>query len=294
MKKYLFIALHTTFVTSIVCLVLFFLGSCQKQPPYQADLFYITSTNVIASQDDDGNEVYNATLTQAEKELLQQEIDFITDYLGDSLNVFAPYYHQFTMNAILLPADSFQKAFDVARTDITQQFKSYLRHKNRNRPFFLVGFSQGAMMIPHLLREMRDKDYKRCLGAYMMGYQLTADDLCDSHIEPATGALEGKVISFNSVTTPDRQWSFVSGGAATCINPLNWTTDATPAVLYYQQDTITIVQDTVAHLLLCDVDPERYSIPSTERWWHAGCLHHWDLLFYHHAIHTNMMNRLRH
>ncbi|MCQ2310158.1 MAG: DUF3089 domain-containing protein [Paludibacteraceae bacterium] len=258
---------------------------------HEADLFYILSTEIISSQDDEGQEVYNAVLTQAERELLDQEASFIASQLGDSMNVYIPYYHQFTMNSILLPQDSFQLAYNHAQQEIEDAFAYYIQHLNRQRPFVLVGFSQGAMYIPTLLRKMDGNAYQRCKGAYMMGYRLTAEDLQDSRLQPATGALNGKVISFNSVTTPDKQWPFISGDAATCINPLNWTTDATPAVLYYQQDTIIIVQDTTSHLLLCDVDPERYYLPGTEPWYQHGCLHHWDILFYNKHLHRNIIQR---
>ncbi|MBQ0089432.1 MAG: membrane lipoprotein lipid attachment site-containing protein, partial [Prevotellaceae bacterium] len=41
------------------------LTGCSKQAEWPVDVFYIVSTNVISSQDEEGNEVYNATLTQA-------------------------------------------------------------------------------------------------------------------------------------------------------------------------------------------------------------------------------------
>lgn len=265
-------------------------GKCTM---HDADLFYIVSTEVIASTDDAGQEVYNAVLTQAEKEMLQQEMDFIAAQLGDSLNMYAPYYHQFTMNAILLPRDSFQMAFDKAQEEVKQAFEYYIHHYNTDRPFVIVGFSQGAMMIPALLTAMSDETYNRCKGAYMMGYRLTCEDLQNPRLTPARGEKDGKVISFNSVSSADKQWPFISGDAATCINPLNWTTDATPATLFYQQDTITIVQDTVSHLLLCNVDSERYYLPGTEPWYEHGCLHHWDILFYNDALHKNILKRVR-
>jgi len=257
------------------------------------DIYYICSTDVISSQDEKGNEVYNAVLTQAEKELLDQEIDYMHAQWGDSMNWVAPYYHQFTMNAISLREDSFQMAFHTALKDIQTQFTNYLRHQNKRRPYFLVGFSQGAMFIPYLLDHMLDKDYNRCLGAYMMGYRLTKEDLQLSHIEPAISATEGKLISYNTVCSASQQWTFVSEGAATCINPINWRTDATPATLYWEGDTITIHADTTAHLLIADADSTRYYLPQLGAWMQPGCLHHWDLLWYSNAIKANMRTRAK-
>lgn len=294
MKQTTFIGTTFLKIPVIVLSLALCLASCRSSAPAETDntdLFYILSTNVTSSFDSNGKEVYNAVLTQDEKERMQQEIDFIKQQLGDSLNLFAPFYRQFTMNAILLPNDSFAQAFDFAKRDIQRQFKHYLRHTNTDRPFFLAGFSQGAMFIPYLLREMSERDYQRCLGAYMMGYQLTRQDLLHHRIAVAHSELDGKVISFNSVTSPDQQWDFVSGNAAACINPLNWTTDGTPAVLFFNDDTIHIVQDTCSHLLICDVNPEQYTLPGAEKWWKHGCLHHWDILFYNQALHTNMLRR---
>jgi len=269
------------------------LTSCQDKSTWPVDIYYICSTDVIGSYNDNGKEVYNATLTQAEKELLDQEIDYMHAQWGDSMNWYAPYYHQFTMNAIALPQDSFEVAFLTALDDIQEQFTHYLRHQNKRRPFFLVGFSQGAMFIPYLLDQMRDKDYHRCLGAYMMGYRLSAMDLQMRHIEPATSATEGKLISYNTVCSVEQQWPFVSEGACTCINPLNWQTDATPATLYWQTDTIQIHADTIHHLLIANADSIHYYIPQLGAWMQPGCLHHWDLLWYSESIKKNMRLRAK-
>jgi len=273
--------------------ILLGLVGCTSVTPYPVDIFYICSTDVISSQDENGNEVYNTVLTQAEKELLDQEIDYMREQWGDSMNWVAPYYHQFTMNAITLSEDSFQMAFQTALEDIQTQFSNYLRHQNRRRPFFLVGFSQGAMFIPYLLDQMRNKDYNRCLGAYMMGYRLAKEDLQLRHIEPAISATEGKLISYNTVCSVEQQWPFVSEGAVTCINPINWRTDATPATLYWRGDTITIHADTMAHILLCNADSMKYYIPELGAWMQPGCLHHWDLLWYSESIKANMRTRAK-
>jgi len=267
--------------------------SCHNKSPWPVDVYYICSTDVISSRNEEGKEVYNAILTQAEKEMLDQELDYMRMQLGDSINWVAPYYHQFTMNAIALPDDSFEVAFQTALDDLEEQFTHYLRHQNKRRPFFLVGFSQGAMMIPFLLHQMRDKDYHRCLGAYMMGYRLSVLHLFLDHIEPATGATEGKLISYNTVCSVEQQWPFVSEGAYTCINPLNWHTDATPATLYWKGDTISIHVDTISHLLIADADSTKYYIPQLGAWMKPGCLHHWDLLWYTNAIKDNMRLRAK-
>lgn len=243
--------------------------------------------------DEQGHEVYNAVLTDEEKDAMNHEMEFAQRSFGDSLNFFSPYYHQFTMNAILLPEDSFAVTFRRSQDDINAAFDYYIRHLNPSRPFVLAGFSQGAMVIPELLRRMDEKTYARCKGAYMLGYQLTESAMQDPHIVPATGATEGKVISFNTATRPEARWDFICGDAAACINPVNWCTDTTEAVLYYQRDTLHIHVDREHHVLICDADETRYSQPEMVAWHPIGCLHLWDLLFYTHAVHANIMERLR-
>lgn len=251
------------------------------------DLFYITSTEVVSSYNAAGQQVYNACLTPDECAAMKAEMDFAQRNWGDSARFYAPYYHQFTMSALCATPDTFQMAFDRAEREVVKAFRHYLRHDNHGRPFFLMGFSQGAMFIPKLLEGMSEAVYRRCLGAYMLGYRLSASDLQRRHVEPATSATEGKVVSFNTVTSVDKQWHLISGDAATCINPVNWTTDGTPAVLVFDGDTLTIRQDTVAQVLLCDADTNKYVFYP----FRPGCLHHWDLLFYTHAIRDNI--RLR-
>lgn len=275
--------------------ILFFLVlvACQRQAEWPVDVYYICSTNVLSSQNDQGEEVYNATLTQTQKESLDREINFMHQQLGDSMNWYAPYYHQFTMNALLLSQEEFEVAFNRALEEVQQQFTYYLRHQNHHRPFFIVGFSQGAMMIPYLLDNMRDKDYERCLGVYMMGYRLSASQCLLNHIEPATGATDGKLISYNTVCSVQQQWNVVSEGACTCINPLNWCTDSTPATTIWASDTLTMVVDSTSHVLVCTADSNLYYMPELGKWIPKGCLHHWDILWYNTAIRSNMHERAK-
>lgn len=252
-------------------------------------LFYAISTNVISETDSLGNEVYNAALTPAECEVLQREADYVQQQMGDSIVVVAPYYHQFTMNAISLSKDSFEVAYNIAKEDLLRQFDAFLETLAPDEEFYIAGFSQGAMMMRDILKHMPHEAYKRCKRAYMMGYRLSRKDILSPRIRPARSATRGKVVSFNTVTRVDKQWAFVSGGAATCINPVNWMTDTMPAELVYQSDTITITLDCVAHVLVADVEAERYYNEAFRPWYNPGCLHTQDLLFYLPYIRRNIL-----
>lgn len=294
----------------IICILLvaavFLLGYYQGKPSFPpedlhqpaavndhwADLFYVPSTNVLAEYDRHGKEVYNARLTEEEKQTLGKEIAYIEKKYSDSLNVFAPYYHQFTMNAILLSRDSFEQAYDIAKADAKKAFDYYLSHHNNGRKFILAGFSQGAMIARDLLKTMDDEPMSRCVGVYMMGFELTKDDLYHPHIKAAANDTDGLVISFNSVIRPGNRWKFLSGHAATCINPLNWSKDTTAAQLCYHGDTAWVRVDKEYRILTVTGLPEdKYTQPEAERWYGAGCLHRWDLLFYTDALHRNMLKR---
>lgn len=57
---------------------------------------------------------------------MQREVAYVQKQMGDSIVVTAPLYHQFTMNATLLPRDSFEMAYKVAAEDVLHQFDAYI------------------------------------------------------------------------------------------------------------------------------------------------------------------------
>lgn len=194
------------------------------------DVFYIVSTNIGHSENADGTSAYNAVLTDAEVAALRREAEYIKQNFADSFNLFAPIYHQCTMEAYLHENnDSVLMFRKRSESECCKAFDYYMEHFNNGRPFIVAGFSQGAMNVVALLKHMTDEQYRRCKAAYVMGYRLSSEDLRHHHIEAATGETEGKVVSFNTVASSDGIWSLVANEAATCINPLNWTTDTTPA-----------------------------------------------------------------
>lgn len=255
------------------------------------DVFYIVSTNVINSFDENGNKVYNAVLNADERLAFDAEYRYADRMFGDSLNFFAPYYHQFTMESVRLPEESFSRIFKDVTDEMCGAFDYYMKNLNGGRHFFLAGFSQGAMLIPELLRHMSDEQYALMDGAYMLGYRLTEDDLKHPHINEASGETGiGETVSFNSVMTADAIWPFVSDGAATCINPLNWCTDSTPAELDYHGDKAEVSVDTLRNVLVVSgLDPEKYHFAAGDGYYEPGNLHHWDLLFYSKDIRRNAM-----
>lgn len=258
-----------------------------------ADVFYVVSTNVLDAVDEDGTRHYTALLTDEDKRNMGAEFAYMDRVFGDSLNFFAPYYHQYTLAAIDMPSEQIETVYESVRADVFGAFEYYITRLNPDRPFILAGFSQGAMLVRDLLKHMTDDQYSRLAGAYMLGYALSEEDLRHPHIDPADDADGwGEVVSFNSVMSVDAAWDFVSGGAASCINPLNWTTDSTPAELCFKGDTATVHIDPAKNLLIVEgLDVDKYDFPPLSKYCVRGNLHHWDILFYSDALAKNARHR---
>lgn len=264
------------------------------------DLFYIVSTEVLTSADSLGNTLFRAQLTEEDRKAIGGEFQFVQKhYSQGDFNFFAPYYHQFNFAAICLPASEFADVYAGVAAEVCEAFDYYMSHLNQGRRFALVGFSQGAMLIIDLLNHMTSAQYSQMVAAYMLGYRLSADDLTAPQIIPAEDeTTPGVTISFNSVQRLEAAWPLVSKDAVTAINPVNWKTDATPAVLDFIGDSLTVTMDEASHLLVVNVpDPENYHTWMQSNPAYAmvkvddDCLHRWDLLFYADKIHENILVR---
>lgn len=268
--------------------VMFLFVSCGRTP----DLFYIVSTNVMSACDVDGHEVFNSRLIPEDMKYMDMENAYVKEHYAGKMRFFAPYYEQFTMNAIKAPKETYDSAYHHGKRDLYNRFEEYMRKENKGRPFFLMGFSQGAIIALDLLKEMPAEYYARCKGVYVMGYRVSTEELLSERVKPATDELSGNVVSFNSVMGNDASWKFVSDGAAACINPLNWRTDDVPATLRFDGDTATVQVDVNSHqLIVKGLSKEKYTFAPLKDFCKSGCLHHWDLLFYADAIRENMKKR---
>lgn len=264
------------------------------------DLFYIVSTNVLSAEDENGDTAYQTRLNENDRKAYDAEFRYVEKHFCQSdFNYFAPYYHQFTFEAISLEPEKYQKVYSAVSHEVCDAFDYYMEHKNNGRRFALVGFSQGAMLVLDLLKHMTDEQYERMVAAYALGYRITEEDCQNKHIRPAYGETEtGVTISFNSALSTDGVWPLVAEGAVTCINPVNWKTDSTPANFTYEGEEHSVSIDKGTNMLIVKTNrPEHY-----RKWTnnpafqsakvHLDCLHHWDLLFYSDFIHDNIMKRL--
>lgn len=257
----------------------------------KVDVFYVASTDVVSSRLPDGGPSTFAMLTYCECQVLLAEIDWIRRHVfTGEFNFFAPLYHQVTFESLGNPRGGRNADWDEAAVEVCEAFDHYMAHSNGGRRFILAGFSQGASVLRMILKHMTDEQYSRCIAAYSMGFQVTADDLRSPHIRPAKGADDqGVIISYNSSTGPEGAWSLVSGDAACAINPVNWRTDATDAHFEFDGDMVTVRLDPDRHLLYVDgYEPPRNAFTD---YFPPGNLHSADLRLYAPFIRQNAIRR---
>lgn len=265
------------------------------------DVIYFVSTEVLSAKDSQGNVAWQSQLIPSDLQAMKGEMAWVEkNMFYDDFNYTAPLYHQYTFDAIWqLTPEKFDVVYYKVAREACESFDYYMECKNNGRPFILAGFSQGAMLTVDVLKHMTDRQFSQMIACYTLGYRLSAKDLQHPHIKAATGETDkGVVVSFNSTQTREAIWSFVSEGAATCINPVNWKTDATPATFTFDGTTNEVHVDQQTNVLLVKTDSADYF----HRYYDAATffldagvsrdnLHHWDLLFYSHMIHDNALKR---
>lgn len=241
------------------------------------DVFYIISTETGEYATSDGQICHYAdTYVDSLRQPMLSEMTGVDELLCGNLNFFSPYYRQCTLESFT--SDSLAQArFALSMKDVGNAFDYYIKNKNNGRPFILMGFSQGAMAVIELLKQMSDEVYSRMVAAYVFGWRITDSDLAQtSHIRPALDSADlGVTICYNSVRSVDCEIPLISGGNRIAINPANWRTDATPATITtpLSPDTLTIALDTISKLLVVDgYSREDYILPLIGREGNYHCL----------------------
>ncbi len=233
-----------------------------------ADVLWFSGTVVNEEFDEKDEELYIITLTDEQKPLLKRDALFARKTLfPDSVNMFSPFYHQFTMNSITLGEERFDSLLNVVEDEAYAIFHNYMKNVNNGRPFVLAGMSQGAMMVRGILERMTDEEYSEMVCAYMIGYGLSDKDLQCKHIKPAQSAGDkGVTVSFNSVASHEGIWSLVHNNAAVCMNPVTWTNDTTCGILFSKNDTLTVQRDTTYNVLILKGESSPALMPLKTPW----------------------------
>lgn len=212
------------------------------------DVFYIVSTECADYHVNGQTYHYADTRNDSLRAQLFGEMLGVDRLLAGALNYYSPYYRQVTMETFT--SDSLVDArMPLAYSDVRKAFAYYLAHFNQGRPFILAGFSQGAMAVVDLLKEMDDVTCSRLVAAYVIGYKVMDSS---AHIRPAKDSADiGVTVCYNSVRDNSCALPLLSKGNLMAINPVNWRIDATPASLIDPRygDTLTVTLDTTSLLL---------------------------------------------
>ncbi|MBD5356829.1 MAG: DUF3089 domain-containing protein [Bacteroides sp.] len=219
-----------------------------------ADVFYIPSTWEYDWYTSDGRISHHADPSRADHRAdMGIEIGEVADYMADGNNFYSPYYRHITLDSwATLNEDTINRRYyDVAFVDVKNAFDRFIKQYNGERPFILTGFSQGGKSVVELLKVMDEETRERMIAAYVMGYKVTPEDVATHpYIQAAQDSLDtGVVICYNSVSDVKYLKPVVSAPNVMCINPVNWHTDNTPAIL---NDTITVTVDMEAKVLVVD------------------------------------------
>ena len=251
------------------------------------DIFYISSTETFDTKV--GRKLFHfaQAADSAACPGMRAEMAGVDRILGGNLNFYSPFYRQMSMETYL-DTDLITHRFPTAMDDVRAAFKYYVDELSDGRPFVLAGFSQGGEILVELLKELPDSLQSRLVAAYVLGWKITPEDMAaGSAIRPAQGADDiGVTICYNSVADPAAASDLVSGGNTVAINPVNWCTDATPAVLF---DSLTVTLDPATKLLV--VDGYEGTGYAWKPYFKDGCYHTFEIRWYGDCLRENIATR---
>lgn len=151
--------------------------------------------------------------------------------------VYAPRYRQANGRAFVHPDGDGDRAIGVAYADVSAAFDEFLA-RTGERPFILVGHSQGAILGARLLRERIAGGplQRRLVAAYLPGAPLRAEAL-GAGVGPCEHATQtGCVISWHArgPRYAPNELEFDADDPDTmkgrlCVNPITWSTDGAHA-----------------------------------------------------------------
>lgn len=166
-----------------------------------------------------------------------------------------------------------------------------MNNDNNGRPFIIAGFSQGGKSVVELLKVLTPDQRDRLVAAYILGYKVTPDDVKTAPwIKAAQGADDtGVTICYNSVSDVKYIKPIVSAPTVMCINPVNWRTDAIPAVL---NDTITVTLSPEYKVLVVDGYDDS-TLPNILDILNTGDYHGAEPWLYSECLRDNMHKRIQ-
>ena len=280
----------------------------------KVDIFYLYPTAWTSTDPDNPHvcAIDEATmLTQAPEAFARQATAFQT--VG---NIYAPFYRQDNGSSI----NRLEVIAGIPTLDAVAAFDYYIHHFNNNRPYILVGHSQGATVLSNLLSKyMKDHPdvYSRMVAAYVIGNPITDAYLAaNPHLKFAEGPDDtGVIISYNTQADyfftqdpPVPPNPVLYGMVGRVINPINWKTDETYAakteslgsfmpnhsLILQTMPQYADAQIDIDHgVLVCSTAEEPFiSDLETLAGFPKGVYHSFDIPLYYYDLRANAQNRV--
>jgi hypothetical protein len=131
------------------------------------DVFYIHPTGFF-------EKVWNSNMdkTRSAYERTEMMLGNQVSAFNDTCNIYAPEYRQATYYSFFAKDTDGTKALDLAYEDIESSFDYFLENFNNNKPFIIMGHSQGALHSHRLIANkiQGTELQKRFICAYAIGY----------------------------------------------------------------------------------------------------------------------------
>lgn len=259
-----------------------------------ADVFYVPSTWEFDWTTTDDRLCHYADPSIAKHhDDVEIEMSGVADYMADGNNFYSPHYRHITLDSwATLNEDTISRRYkDVSFIDVRNAFDHYMSKDNNGRPFILAGFSQGGKSVVELLKILTPAQREKLVAAYVLGYKVTPADIAAAPwIKTAQGADDTAVtICYNSVSDVKYVKPVVSEPNVMCINPVNWHTDATPAVL---NDTITVTLSPNNKVLVVD-GYDGSALPNILDILNTGDYHGAEPWLYSECLRKNFRNRIK-
>ena len=259
-----------------------------------ADVFYIpstweydwtTSNGTLCRYADVSNEQHCSNMAI--------EMNKVAEYMADGNNFYSPYYRHITLDTwATLDEDYITRQYEsVSLTDVKHAFDHFIKNYNKGRPFVLAGFSQGGKSVVELMKYMPEDIRKYMVAAYVLGYKVTPDDVAVAPwIVAAKGASDvGVTICYNSVSDVRYIKPVISSPTVMCINPVNWRTDSTPAIL---NDSIIVTLNTEHNVLVLD-GYDGSHLPNILNILNVGDYHSIEPWLYDQSLRANIKQRIK-
>ena len=259
-----------------------------------ADVFYIPSTWEFDWTTSDGTLCRYADVSNEQhRSNMAIEMNKVAEYMADGNNFYSPYYRHISLDTwATLDEDYITRQYEsVSLIDVKQAFDHFIKNWNKGRPFVLAGFSQGGKSVVELMKYMPEDIRKYMVAAYVLGYKVTPDDVAVAPwIVAAKGASDvGVTICYNSVSDVKYIKPVISSPAVMCINPVNWRTDSTPAIL---NDSITVTLNTEHNVLVLD-GYDGSHLPNILNILNVGDYHSIEPWLYDQCLRANIKQRIK-